>query len=97
MPLEFLHVAGTLVKDISIARELPLQILRLHDCKELHDLSPLADAKRLTVLTLPRHATNIEFLRSRTELEWLGFWANFTKTPDQSAAAFWKEYDAQRK
>jgi Leucine-rich repeat (LRR) protein len=96
MPLEWLHVSGTPVKDISIARELPLKALRLHGCKELHDLSPLKDVKGLTMLTLPRHATNIEFLRERPELQWLGFWSNFTKAPEQSAAAFWKEYDAKK-
>jgi hypothetical protein len=96
MPLEFLHASNTLVKDISIARNLPLKMLRLHDCKNLHDLSPLEQAKGLTVLTLPRHASGIEFLRGRPQLEWLGFWANFTKTPEQSAAAFWKEYDAKK-
>ena len=69
----------------------------MHFVLHLHDLSPLADAKGLTTLTLPRHATNIEFLRSRPNLEWLGFWSKFTNTPDQTAAAFWKEYDGKKK
>lgn len=62
------------------------------------DLSPLADSKTLTDLTLPPNAKDIEFLRTFPKLERLGFsWDPKTFLPDKTAAEFWKEWDARAK
>ncbi len=98
MPITFLHLAGTKVADLSALRGMPLQSLRLHDCSEITDLSPLADASSLQRLTLPPNAKNFEFLRSLRRIEKISFEESpTTSLPDKTAAEFWKEYDAAKK
>ncbi len=97
MPLETLQLQKTKVTDLSALRGMPLTDLRLHDCTDLTDLSPLAEAKELTSLTLPAGAQNIDFLRAFPRLERISFkedWKNGGR-PDKTAAEFWKEYDAK--
>jgi len=101
MRLDHLHISGTDVSDISVVRGMPLTRIRLHGCKQLTDISPLADAKDLTQLTLPPNAKDIEFLRDRRNfprLERLSFVEDETsRLPDKTADQFWKEYDAKKK
>jgi Leucine-rich repeat (LRR) protein len=92
MPLEMLHVGGTKVTDLSCLRWMPLVDLKLHGCTDLADLSPLAEARQLTALTLPPKARDFEFLRSFPKLARLSFYVT-SGNPDLTAAAFWKEYD----
>jgi eukaryotic-like serine/threonine-protein kinase len=96
MPLNHLDLAVTDVTDLSAARGMPLTSLWLHDCPNLTDLSPLRESKTLTALTLPPNAGNIEFLRAFPKLERLSFKSKDFR-PVQTAAEFWKEYDAKRK
>jgi Leucine-rich repeat (LRR) protein len=99
MPLENLTVSGTKVADISALRGMPLKSLRLHDCTELTDLSPLAECVELRDVTLPPNAKNIEFLRTLPNLERIGFKedASDSYRPNKTAAEFWAEYDATKK
>jgi Leucine-rich repeat (LRR) protein len=64
MPIHLLHLSGTKVKDLSVVHGMPLTYLRLHNCNELTDISPLADCKELNTATLPPNARNFEFLRA---------------------------------
>lgn len=101
MALTVLHVSGTPVADISVVRGMPLTHVRLHACKALTDVSPLAGAKDLTSLTLPPNAQNYEFLRDRSKipkLERLGFeYDPKIFLPDKTVAEFWKDYDAKKR
>ncbi|MBE7496560.1 MAG: protein kinase [Verrucomicrobiaceae bacterium] len=99
MPLEYLDLIGTPVTDLSVLRGMPLTKVRLRQCAQLTDLSPLAEAKGLTSLSLPPRPKDIEFLRAFSKLERLSFKEDTTDTttPDQTAAAFWKEWDAGKK
>jgi len=99
MPLEVVTVSGTKVADISPLRGMPLKRLRLHDCPELTDLSPLADCMELREITLPPDARNIESLRTLPKLERIGFREDPENRylPDMATAEFWQEYDAKKK
>jgi len=80
-------------------RGMPLVRVSFYKCAGLSDLSPLAESKTLTDLTLPPNAKDIEFLRTFPKLERLG--TNDAKTggglPGQPVAEFWKEWDAKKK
>jgi Leucine-rich repeat (LRR) protein len=91
-PLEMLHLGTTKVTDLSPLRGMPLVELRLYACTDLTDLSPLAEARQLTAVTLPPKARDFEFLRSLPKLAQLSFYVT-SGNPDRTAAAFWKEYD----
>jgi Leucine-rich repeat (LRR) protein len=95
MPLEFVNMYGSKAKDISVFRGMPIRNLKLHDCSELTDLSPLRDVKTLVWLTLPPSAEDYEFLRNFPNLERIGFKEEGSKGPNQTAEQFWKEYDEQ--
>ena len=97
MPLEYLNLVGIAVTDLSPLRGMPLTNVRLIGCRQLTDLSPLSEAKGLTLLTLPPNATEIEFLRTFPKLERLSFSQAQPQThlPAQITAEFWKEYDTQ--
>jgi serine/threonine protein kinase len=94
MPLEYLALDATEVSDLSPLRGMPLNHLRLMDCANLTDLSPLADVKQLTHLVLPPHFTDFDFLHTLPKLERLSFheaqFGNYP--PDKSTDEFWKEY-----
>ena len=92
MRLEVLQINSTPVTDISVLRGMPLTLLRLHDCQDLTDVSPLADAKELQTLTLPRMARSFDFLHAFPKLTHIGF-KEVKGNPDRTAAAFWKEND----
>jgi len=98
MKLVRLNLAGTKVSDISVLRGMPLKFLTLHACTEIGDLSPHADCKELTQLTLPPNVKDIEFLRALPKLECLSFDEDEAKSyrPDRTVAEFWKQYDARK-
>ncbi|MBI3409662.1 MAG: protein kinase [Planctomycetes bacterium] len=99
MPLTGLNLVATKVSDLSALRELPLTYLRLNQCTEITDLSPLADIKTLTNLTLPPGAKDFEFLRAFPKLERLSYEEDPSNSyrPDKTAAEFWQEHDAKKK
>jgi|GEM_PF-1078382 len=91
MPLETLHLAGTPVVDLSPVRGLPLKYLKLHDCRHLVDLRPLADCPELLEVTLPPNAEDYEFLRTLPALERLSFGRDpDTDQPTLTASQFWR-------
>lgn len=96
MPLEYLNLINSKVSDISVLRGMPLTSLRLIGCRQLTDLSPLAETSELAMLSLPPNPEDIEFLRTYPGLERLSFSAVAPKTwiPDRTAAEFWQDYDA---
>jgi Leucine-rich repeat (LRR) protein len=95
--LDSLKVSGTRVADLSPLRGMPLQHLRLHQCPDIADLSPLKDITTLQKLTLPAQAKDFEFLRAFPELERLSFTEDpKALVPDRTAEKFWEEYDARR-
>ena len=87
MPLEELDLFQTQVKDLSVLRRMPLQKLYLANCRQVTDLSPLADCKELTTLTIPAQITRIEFLKSLPKLRTLS-----DSKMVQSAQDFWKKH-----
>lgn len=95
LKLELLSLRGAKVTDLSPLRGLPLKTLWLISCKELTDLSPLADCQELTAITLPPKAKDIEFLRKLPKLERISFREDtkMGSRPVQTAAEFWKEWD----
>ncbi|AMV20686.1 protein kinase domain-containing protein [Planctomyces sp. SH-PL14] len=97
MPLQQLDLSLTKVTDISALRGMPLVSAKFNRCP-ITDVSPLAESRRLRVLTLPAGVTGFEFLRGFPELERLSF-AEDSRSgfrPDKTAEEFWAEYDATR-
>jgi serine/threonine protein kinase/tetratricopeptide (TPR) repeat protein len=99
LPLRELSLNDTPVKDLTPLRGMPLTLLGLSGCTNLTDLSPLKDCRKITMLTLPPNAGDIEFLRSLPQLKRLGYEPDplDTSRPNKTAAEFWKEYDARNK
>jgi eukaryotic-like serine/threonine-protein kinase len=98
MPLESLNVSGTKVADLSVLSSLPLLYLRLHQCPNIVDLSPLRSCITLQKLSLPAQAKDFEFLRTFPRLELLSFTEDLkTLVPDRTAVRFWEEYDARKR
>jgi hypothetical protein len=98
LKLESLSLRGTMVADLSPLRALPLKTLWLSGCRELTDLSPLAECQELTAITLPLKAKDYEFLRKLPKLERISFRED-TKAgyrPVQTAEEFWEEQDAKK-
>jgi eukaryotic-like serine/threonine-protein kinase len=97
MPLESFNVSETSVADLSALRGMPLLHLRLHQCPNIVDLSPLRRCTSLSKLTLPAQAKDLEFLRKFPKLELLSFTEDLTTlVPDRTAAKFWEEHDVRR-
>ena len=104
MQLEVLslqHLKG--VTDVSPLRGMPLRSLDLNETSVV-DLSPLADCTKLEELFLPASARNLSGLRQLPQLRLISFRrvgngleGDRRWRPAQTAAEFWKEYDAQPK
>jgi serine/threonine protein kinase/Leucine-rich repeat (LRR) protein len=98
MRLESLNVSGTTVADLSVLRGMPFFHVRLHQCPNIVDLSPLKNSTTLQRITLPAQAKDFEFLRTFPKLELLSFTEDSTtQFPDRTAAKFWEEYDAKKR
>lgn len=95
MRLVLLDLSGTNIVDISILRHMPLESLDLVSCKNLIDLSPLADCQQLKKLSIPEHCRNIEFLRNLPKLEILDTKPLYLKSR-RTASEFWKDWDAKK-
>ncbi len=95
MPLYFLAIDGTPVSDLSPLRGMPLTTLRLRNCMNLTDFSPLADLMQLTALTLPPNFTDFDFLHTLPNLKRLSYENNNTDWgPDKSTDQFWDSVKA---
>ena len=92
----YLHAGGSGINDISVLKGMPLKELTLDGCKNLHDLTPLAECRQLERLTIPVHCADIEFLRSLPKLQRLGYDAADGLSKLLPVAEFWKKYDAQK-
>ncbi len=99
LPLQQLNLKSTPVTDLAPLRGMPLTMLGLSECSKITDLSPLADCRKLTSLTLPPNAKDIGFLRSLPQLIRLSEEPDPIDgyRPDKTAAEFWKEYDTRKK
>ena len=99
MRLVGLSAFGTEITNISVLGGMPLTSVKLHDCDQITDVSPLTNCQELENVTLPQSATNIDCLRTLPKLERLGFREdpNNAYLPDKTAAEFWKDYDAKKK
>jgi hypothetical protein len=66
MPLENLHLDKTPVKDLSVLKGMPLFYVSLVGCKDLNDLTPLAECSQLRRVDVPSHIDEkgIEFLKN---------------------------------
>jgi Leucine-rich repeat (LRR) protein/tetratricopeptide (TPR) repeat protein len=95
MPLRILHFSGTRVSDLAPLMDMPLTSLRMHDCRELTDLGPLAKMKSLREVTLPPRGTGVDFLREFSNIQRLSYKAK-DLAPDETAAEFWRDYQWQR-
>jgi serine/threonine protein kinase/tetratricopeptide (TPR) repeat protein len=99
LPLQQLRLNSTPVTSLAPLRGMPLTMLGLSGCTKITDLSPLADCRKLTALTLPPNAKDIEFLRSLPQLKRLSYEPDPIDgyRPDKTAAEFWTDYDAKKK
>ncbi len=98
LPLQQLRLNSTPVTNLAPLRGMPLTMLGLAGCTKITDLSPLVDCHKLTALTLPPNAKDIEFLRRLPQLKRLSYEPDPIDgyRPDKTAAEFWKEYDAKK-
>jgi serine/threonine protein kinase len=98
LPLQQLRLNSTPVTSLAPLRGMPLTMLGLAGCTKITDLSPLVDCRKLTALTLPPNAKDIEFLRKLPQLKRLSYEPDPIDgyRPDKTAAEFWKEYDAKK-
>ena len=95
MPLASLQLSGTPVADLSPLRGMPLKTLSMTGCQFITNLEPISKITTFQYVILPPHATNFEFFRGSTNLVRIGFQYDSTlKGPAQSAAEFWKAFDA---
>ena len=92
-PLDQLAADYTAIRSIEVLRGKMLKWLTLDGCKVLTDISPLKDCPTLEELTLPRHAVDIEFLRTMPRLRKLSYGP---APKSETAAEFWKEHDAKK-
>jgi serine/threonine protein kinase len=99
LPLQQLRLNLTPVTSLAPLRGMPLTMLGLSGCTKITDLSPLVDCRKLTALTLPPNAKDIEFLRSLPQLKRLSYEPDPIDgyRPDKTAAEFWTDYDAKKK
>lgn len=96
-PVELLDLSATPVSDLRPLRGLPLKRLRIFNCKNLSDLSPLAECRQLEVLILPAGRRDIEFLRQHPSLRRLGDSSESDWNKVSTVAEFWKAYDAKHR
>ena len=92
LPLEKLVLNDTPVADLSPLRALPLKELSLWQCRDVLDVTPLADLRELTRLLLPGHVTNVEPLRNHPSIQFI------SSDPDgwkQTSSEFWTRMAAR--
>jgi hypothetical protein len=91
--LHYLWLGETAVTDLSPLRTLPLKDLRLRNCKNLTDLSPLADIKTLVDLVLPPNPGDTQFLHTLPKLQHVSYEQvqidPVHEQPSMTTAQFW--------
>ena len=84
------------MRDISAVRKMPLKMIYLKGCP-ITDVSPLADVPTLEMVMLPWGAKNVETLRHHPKIPMISYgWDLTLQRPKQTAAEFWKEFDAKK-
>ena len=97
-PLRKLSAAKTRVSDLSPLRGLPLTNAYFDGCKDLKDVSPLADCTELETVLLPEGVGGVEALRKLPKLRFVGTkWTGNADQPAPPAAKFWAEWDKTHK
>jgi tetratricopeptide (TPR) repeat protein len=92
-----LQISGTAVTNLEPLRGMPLRDLRMTDCTNITSLEPIAGNRTLENVILPANAKGFEFLRGVASLKKLSFrYDPGTKSPAQSAAEFWADYDRKQ-
>jgi len=94
--LSVLRIGRTQVADISAIAGMPLEEVALMGTP-VTDLSPLLQCRTLKSLVLPQNAANVSALRKLPALVSLSYEGVPGGQPKQSAAEFWKEFDAKQK
>ena len=72
-PVSDLDLTGTRVSDLRPLRGMPLKVLRLRECTQLSDLSPVAEFGELNTLTLSPNVGGFALLRRLPKLKNLSF------------------------
>jgi Leucine-rich repeat (LRR) protein/tRNA A-37 threonylcarbamoyl transferase component Bud32 len=95
MPITSMNIGRTEIRDLSPLAGMPLRTFSMSDCEYVTDLSPLAgSSSTLESLILPKHATDIEFLRKFPRLARLSYkYDTQAKGPSMTAKEFWAAYD----
>ncbi len=93
--LRSLYLSGCPVSDLSPLGGLPLELLHLNGIRAELDLAPLLECPNLKDVNLPLAPRNLEKLRQHPSLQRIRERADGDR-PDQTAAEFWKEYDAKQ-
>lgn len=63
-----IRLLEALVSDISVLKGMLIHCAECDDCEKLVDLSPLAECRTLSRLSLPPNYGNIDFVRNMPEL-----------------------------
>lgn len=93
MRLENLDLAGADVTDVRPLEGMPLKTLRLDQCDQLQDLTPVAQCPQLERLTIPHAPKGIGALRKLQNLKFLSFTYDDWKT---TALEFWTKLDSEK-
>ncbi len=82
---------------LAVLRGQPLRVIRMMESTGA-DVSLLAEFPALEEIVLPKEAKNVERLRSLPRLKYISTRGDQSNggRPAQTAAEFWKEYDAQQ-
>ena len=89
MKLTWLDISFTAVRSISVLADMPLQTVKLEECNNLRDISPLKKCVTLTAIILPPKPTSIAFLKKMPNLRFIG--TNWREA-EMTADAFWAKY-----
>ncbi|OGV68049.1 MAG: hypothetical protein A3K19_26970 [Lentisphaerae bacterium RIFOXYB12_FULL_65_16] len=93
--LERLNLEKTGVDDISALSRMPLKALGLFKCRRIEGFLPLRHIATLEVLTIPRSARNIGYLKDLPNLKILDD-SNPLSTASVPAYEFWLLYEARK-
>ena len=91
-----LDLSKTPVSDLSQIRELPLRSLRLEDCKNIKDLTPLVSIGTLEHLVVPKGDFDLSVLRKLPHLKRISYRGNFGGVPADTAEEFWKQLELMK-
>jgi Leucine-rich repeat (LRR) protein len=97
-PLKTLYIPNTSVRDLSPLRGAPLERLWISRT-QITDASALLEFPQLKEILLPAGAKNVEALKKLSKLARISFNGSCPggAVPAQTAADFWKEFEAKQK